>query len=179
MTDALVGDSQAQGLARALGRLLSLAFVDARPGWSTARLAGEPFEGALESDARRIVLLTGGNDAPLDVAALRGMIERARGARKVLVVVGPVFALTDDAERHDRARLDLRNALRGSGALWIDAYPLTRDLASSSSVHLTPARYETFARRLARRLRGRRARGELAGPLAVLLALGAAAASRR
>jgi len=179
MTDALVGDSQGQGLERALRRLLAIAFVDVRPGWTTARLAGEPFDGALESDASRIVVVTGGNDAPLDVSALRGMIERARAAGKALVVVGPVFALTDDAERHDRARLDLRNALRGSGAMWIDAYPLTRDLARSSSVHLTRAGYDTFARRLARRLRARGARGALAGPLVVLLALGAAAASRR
>lgn len=173
MGDALIGDSQAQGLERPLRRLLSIAFADPRPGWTTARIAGEPFDGALESGAGRIVLVTGGNDDPLDVPALRGMIERASSSGRALVVVGPVYALTDDAARHDRARAELRAALRGTRATWIDAYPLTRDLARPSNVHLTPAGYDAFARRLARRLRARGARGSIAGPLAVLLALAA------
>ncbi len=150
MTYALIGDSQGVGVQDELGRLLHVVFSDPKSGWTTGRIRREgPFERALASSASTIVLVTGGNDNPLDVTALRDMVALVERARKRLVVVGPVFALTDDAGRHDRARAQLKAAVSGTSARWVDAYPLTRDLASPANVHLTAARYRIYAGRLA------------------------------
>jgi uncharacterized membrane protein len=149
VTFALIGDSQGVGLEPGLRELLSIVFADPKVGWTTARIRRDgPFEGALRSSASTIILVTGGNDDPLDVTALRDMIASSRAAGKRLVVVGPVFALTDDAARHDRARTQLR-AATVAPAVFVDAYPMTRDLASTANVHLTATRYRTYARRLA------------------------------
>lgn len=159
-TFALIGDSQGVGVQDELSRLLPIVFADPKVGWTTARISGEPFDRALGSSADTILLMTGGNDSPVSADALLGMVERTRRARKRLIVVGPVFALTDDAARHDRARAQLQTilapAVRASPGVvrWVDAYPMTRDLASTANVHLTAARYRTYAARIANAVRG-------------------------
>jgi len=152
VTYALIGDSQGVGLELPLRRLLgrALVFADPKSGWTTGRIRRDgPFASALASPASTIVLVTGGNDNPLDRTALLDMGELARAAGKGFIVVGPTFALTDDAARHDRARADIEAALRRKpGVRFVDAYPMTRDLARPENVHLTAAGYGAYAGRL-------------------------------
>lgn len=153
MIDALIGDSQAAGLEAPLRARVQLAFAEPHVGWTTARVFGDPLAHALASGATRVIAVTGGNDDPLNVAAFADGVARARRAGKQLVIVGPVFAKTDDAARHDRARAALKAAARAADVRFIDAYPLTQDLARTSNVHLGPG-YPEYARRLAAALQG-------------------------
>lgn len=153
-TYALIGDSQGAGLEAPLRALVPIVFADPKVGWTTARIrSGGPFAGALASSADAILLVTGGNDDPLNATSLLDMVELARAAGKGLVVVGPVFAVTDDGPRHDRARAALQSTLRGKAARFVDAYPMTRDLARPENVHLTASGYQRYASRLAAGLR--------------------------
>lgn len=163
MTYALIGDSQADGLASPLARLLPIDFSEPHVGWTTAAIFGDPLTRALASSASTVLVVTGGNDDPLNATAFDNGITRARSFGKSVIIVGPVFALTDDAPRHDRARIALGNAAQRNGLRFIDAYPLTRDLANTSNVHLGPA-YPTYAQRLATVLSSS---GSGAGPFAI------------
>lgn len=153
-TYALIGDSQGQGLAAPLAAQLPVVFSEPHVGWTTGRVVGSPLDGALASSASTILMVTGGNDDPLNVGAFDGAVARIRRAGKSLVVVGPVFARTDDAPRHDAARSALSTAAARNGVPFIDAYPMTRDLASTANVHLTTAKYVTYAQRLAVAVKG-------------------------
>jgi len=167
VTYALIGDSQGVGVASSLASLLPVVFSEPHSGWTTARLVRDgPLERALASGADKLIVVTGGNDDPLSRAAFGELVSRARAARVELLVVGPVFARTDDAARHDAARAQLEAAARDAGVRFLDAYPLTRDLASTANVHLTATRYRTYAERIASAVRGA---GAIVG---VALALG-------
>lgn len=152
-TYALIGDSQGEGLRVPLAARLDVVFSDPHVGWTTARIFGVPLDGALTSGADVVLAVTGGNDDPLNDSVFDRAAARVRTAGKELVVVGPVFALTSDAARHGRARAALIAASARNGVRFVDAYPLTRDLASTTNVHLTPAKYATYAARLATALR--------------------------
>lgn len=153
MTYALIGDSQADGLAAPLARLLPIAFSEPHVGWTTASVFGTPLSNALASSADTILAVTGGNDDPLSASAFAAGAARARAAGKRLIVVGPVFAITSDAARHTAARAALVAAAARAGVPFVDAYPLTQDLARSTNVHLGPG-YPTYAARLAAALQG-------------------------
>jgi len=161
MTYALIGDSQADGLAVPLARMLPIDFSEPHVGWTTAAIFGDPLTRALASPASTVLVVTGGNDDPLNATAFDNGIVRARSFGKQIVIVGPVFALTSDAPRHDRARVALGNAAQRNGLRFVDAYPLTRDLANNSNVHLGP-RYPDYALRLAS---GLKSSGGGAGPI--------------
>lgn len=167
MTYALIGDSQADGLAVPLARLLPIDFSEPHVGWTTASIFGDPLTRALASQASTVLVVTGGNDDPLSASAFDNGVARARSFGKNVVIVGPVFALTSDAPRHDRARVALGNAAQRNGLRFIDAYPLTRDLANTSNVHLG-ARYPEYAQRLAAEVKGG---GSSVGAIAVGAAL--------
>lgn len=165
MTFALIGDSQADGLSAPLARLLPVVFSEPHVGWTTARVFGEPLERALASRASVVIAVVGGNDDPLSSSGFLAGADKARRAGKRLIVVGPVFALTDDAARHDRARTALTVSAQRAGVPFVDAYPLTRDLARPMNVHLGD-RYPQYAVRLATALAPRA--GWMAGALALL-----------
>jgi hypothetical protein len=171
MTYALIGDSQADGLAAPLARLLPIDFSEPHVGWTTAAVFGDPLTRALASSASTVLVVTGGNDDPLNTTTFDNGVARARSFGKSLIVVGPVFALTSDAARHDRARVALGNAAQRNGLRFVDAYPLTRDLARTSNVHLGPG-YPTYAQRLAAAVKGGSSGAGpiIAGALAVLVA---------
>jgi hypothetical protein len=173
---ALIGDSQGVGVSSSLPSLLTVAFMEPHVGWTTARIVRDgPLEHALASSADTVIIVTGGNDAPLSQAAFRELVERTHAAHKELLVVGPVFAkIPADAARHDAARAALRAAAVEAGVRFIDAYPLTRDLASTVNVHLTAARYRVYAQRLAA-LASPAAGGAGAGGVLAVLALAALA----
>lgn len=148
----LVGDSQAEGLEPHLRGWRAFPFR----GYSTARLKAElraiPF-----GRGDTVVLVTGGNDDP-ESSALPGTVRATaadvleRGAR--LVWVGPVFAkVAPDDRVHPRTAAIHRAALP-PGVRWIDAAPLTRDLARTTNVHLTSAGYRLYAQRLEAAMRG-------------------------
>lgn len=155
----LVGDSQAEGLApffRAAGWTVS----DHR-GYSTARLRDEvlPTLGLRAGDT--VVIVTGGNDDP-DNAALPEIVrttlarlEGAVGASGRVFWVGPVYAkVIPDANEHPRTAAIHRAQVVGkAGATWIDAQPLTRDLARTTNVHLDAAGYRSYAARLTSAMR--------------------------
>lgn len=152
-TYALIGDSQGVGLATPLSSLIPIAFSQPHVGWTTARIFGDPLDGALRSSADVVLVVTGGNDDPLNNAAFDTAAAKARRAGKQLIVVGPVFAKTSDAARHDAARAALIAAASRNAVRFVDAYPLTRDLASTTNVHLGGAGYRSYAARLATALR--------------------------
>lgn len=164
----LVGDSQAEGLGPHVP-----ASWRAFPfrGYSTARLKGElraiPF-----GRGDTVVLVTGGNDDP-DSSALPGTVRAtaadvlSRGA--ALIWVGPVHAkVQPDAQVHPRTAAIHRAALP-PGVRWIDAAPLTRDLARSTNVHLDRTGYRTYAARLEAAMRGSGSGLAYAGALALAL----------
>lgn len=153
LTYALIGDSQGEGLKVPLLTQLSLVFTEPHVGWTTGRIFGAPLDGALASSADVVLAVTGGNDDPLNNTAFDAAAARIRRAGKQLIVVGPVFAKTSDAARHDRARAALIAAAARNGVRFIDAYPLTTDLATTTNVHLGAAGYRTYASRLTTALR--------------------------
>ena len=170
----LIGDSQAEGLAPHLPGWRTFPFR----GYSTSRIKAElrtiPF-----GRGDTVVLVTGGNDDP-DSSALPGTVRATalnvleRGAR--LVWVGPVHAkVQPDAQVHPRTAAIHRAALP-PGVRWIDAAPLTRDLARSTNVHLDRAGYATYAQRLEAAMRS----SSSSAPVLIGLALlGAAIVTRR
>lgn len=170
----VLGDSQAEGLAPFL-RASGFTVIDRR-GWSTARLRGE-LGAILARRPELVVLVTGGNDdpdAPGYAELLRGIVAQVRASGAKLVVVGPVFAkVQPDAQVHPRTAAKIRAALAGTGATFIDAQPLTRDLARDSNVHLDRAGYAVYAARLERALRPG------SGALLGLALLGAALLTRK
>ena len=162
---ALIGDSQGVGLSDPLSALISVVSSGPVVGATTAGEVRDQLPAALQSTADTVLVVTGGNDDPLSPAAFARLVATTRAAGKGLVVVGPVYALTSDAPRHDAARAALAAAAAQAGVPFIDAYPLTRDLARTTNVHLGPG-YPTYAARLAAALRGG------GGGRAVVLALG-------
>jgi len=152
-TYALIGDSQGVGLEAPLATKVPILYSQPNVGWTTARIFGAPLEGAVGSSADVVLVVTGGNDDPLNNAAFDTAAAKVRRAGKQLIVVGPVFALTSDAARPDRARAALIAASARNSVRFIDAYPMTRDLATTANVHLGGAGYRTYAARLAAALR--------------------------
>jgi hypothetical protein len=152
----LVGDSQAEGLApffRAAG-----AAVSDHRGYSTRRLRDEVLPTLRIAPGDTVVVVTGGNDDP-DSAQLPEIVrstaerlERAVGSSGRVFWVGPVFArVLPDATVHPRTAAVHRAAVAGKARVsWIDAQPLTRDLARSTNVHLDAAGYREYAERLMR-----------------------------
>lgn len=150
----LIGDSQAEGLApffRAAGWR-----VHDHRGFSTRRLRDEvlPVAGIAPGDT--VVIVTGGNDDP-DSGALpevvRTTIERlqsAVGPTGRVFWVGPVAAkVMPDAAVHPRtAAVHRAQAVGKRRVTWIDAQPLTRDLARATNVHLDANGYRLYAQRL-------------------------------
>lgn len=172
----LVGDSQAEGLGPSF-RAKGWRTFPFR-GYSTSRIKAElraiPF-----GRGDTVVIVAGGNDDP-ESSALAGTVRAAaldvigRGAQ--LFWVGPVFAkVQPDAQVHPRTAEVHRAALPG-GVTWIDAQPLTRDLARSSNVHLDAAGYRVYAARLEAAMRSSSGSG-LA--LVAVVLLGAAVLTRR
>lgn len=179
MTTYLVGDSQAEGLGpyfRAKGWR-----VYDRRGYSTRRLRDEVLPSVPFGARDTVVLVTGGNDDP-DSASLPEVVRTTaalvtgRGAQ--LVWVGPVFAKAmPDAVVHPRtAELHRRNVAGKPGVTWIDAQPLTRDLARATNVHLDAAGYRLYAQRLEA---AARAGGGSSWALLAFAGLVAAVATRR
>lgn len=160
----MIGDSQADGLATPLATKLPVVFSEPHVGWTTASVFGAPLTNALASSAGTVLAVTGGNDDPLNTSAFDAGAARARAAGKRLIVVGPVFAVTSDRARHDAARTALMAAAARNGVAFLDAYPLTSDLARTTNVHLGPG-YPTYAARLAAALQGGGGLG-LAGAIA-------------
>lgn len=170
----VAGDSQAQGLLLdgALPRLLGEALVSRHPhpGWSTRRLRDEGMIGAALRElarapaTRRVLLVVaGGNDTPPTTATaqaryrelLLAVADDARNAGVELVWIGPVFArVSPDAAQHPLVANAQRAAFDGSSVRWIDAQPLTRDLARDDNVHLATADYGVFAERVKGQLEG-------------------------
>ncbi len=167
ITYALIGDSQSAGLERGLRVALSIAFAEPHVGWMTRRIVSEgPLANALASSADVVLLVTGGNDDPGTAlrAAIEALAVRTAAAGKKLIVVGPVFAKTADdvPARHDASRAAWIRALAAYPQVrWIDGYPLTRDLASTSNVHLTASKYLIYAQRLAAAVSARSSGGRL------------------
>lgn len=179
----LIGDSQAEGLAPSF-RAAGWRVYDRR-GFSTRRLRDEVLPTLPLRAGDTVLVVTGGNDDPDSPQlgeAVRTTAERllrAIGPSGRVFWVGPVAAkVLPDAVVHPRTAEVHRRALEGkTGLTWIDAQPLTRDLARSTNVHLDAAGYRTYATRIDAALRaGVSGRGGLA---LVGLALGLALLTRR
>lgn len=180
----LIGDSQAEGLApffRAAGWR-----VYDRRGFSTRRLRDEVLPTLPLRAGDTVVVVTGGNDdpdSPQLSEAVRTTAERllrAIGPSGRVFWVGPVAAkVLPDAVVHPRTAEVHRRALEGkTGLTWIDAQPLTRDLARSTNVHLDREGYRAYAARIDAALRaGVSGRGGIA--LVGLALVGLALITRR
>lgn len=175
----LIGDSQAEGLGPSF-RAKGWRVFDRR-GYSTRRLRDEVLPTLPLRADDVVVLVTGGNDDP-DSSALpevvRTTVERITRSGARLFWVGPVAAkVQPDAQVHPRTAAVHRANVSGKpNVTWIDAQPLTRDLARSSNVHLDAAGYRLYAQRLEAAMRSSSGSG-LA--LVALALLGAAVITRR
>ena len=152
-----VGDSQAEGLKPYL-EAQGIQTFDHR-GWSTRRLRDEALAEVLATNPDAILLITGGNDDPTastypEVVRSTATAFTSRGAK--LYWVGPVFArVSPDSGVHPQVATAMRNNLSGkSRVVFIDAQPLTRDLARTTNVHLTSEGYRTYAQRLLKTIGG-------------------------
>lgn len=147
----VIGDSQAEGLLPWLRRSgFATAGSSAHRGWSSTRLIE-----LVNSEGEPVVFVAGGNDTPNAgyPARVLGIASRLPAGS---VWVGPVAArVAPDATVHEQVAELQREALESTGVRWVDARPLTRDLANATNVHLTRANYERFAKRLEARIRGR------------------------
>lgn len=160
MTTILVGDSQAEGLALA-ARAMGWRVYDRR-GYSTRRLRDEVLPSVPIALGDTVVIVTGGNDDPESstlsevVRTTVERLQRAVGVTGKIYWVGPVAArVQPDAQVHPRTAAVHRAAVAGkSRTTWIDAQPLTRDLARSTNVHLDAAGYRIYAERLAKAMQG-------------------------
>ena len=155
MTTHLIGDSQAEGIAL---HLPTGWRAYAHRGYSTARLRDEVLPSVPIRAGDTVIFVTGGNDTPN--AALSDVVRSTaqriitKGAK--LIWVGPVFArVPPDDVVHPQVSEIMRRALVGkAGVAFIDAQAMTRDLATTSNVHLTSASYRTYAQRLERATKG-------------------------
>lgn len=156
MTYAIVGDSQAEGLAPAF-RERGILVRDFR-GYTTSRLIAEAQNLLLQNpNVTTLVVVSGGNDTPN--AAYADAVGRmydavVRFGGRELIWVGPVHAqVSPDSEVHPQVAQIQKTTLTGKPrARWINGADLTRDLSRPSNVHLTAANYRVFADRLASRL---------------------------
>jgi hypothetical protein len=147
---AVLGDSQGVGALPEIARELNVVHSNPQVGWTTRRTFNEALPAALASSATTIIVITGGNDEPGPGSrAVTDLVRAVRAAGKRAIIVGPVFAIHQpEAGAHDIVRGPLLAAARAAGAKAIDAYPLTRDLARASNVHLTTANYTIYGRRI-------------------------------
>ncbi len=169
---AVVGDSQGVGALPELSRELHVVYANPQVGWTTRRTFNEALPAALASSATTILVITGGNDTPGPGArAVTDLVNAVKAAGKRAIVVGPIYAIHEpEATNHAAVRGPLLAAARAAGAKAIDAFPLTRDLARASNVHLTTANYVIYGRRLVTAMKSSGWGGTLLGIGLALLA---------
>lgn len=184
MTFALIGDSQAEGLAPWLRRELGaqLVFVDARSGRPTS----EFIDTRLPAVDTLIVVL-GGNDTagPRYSATLELATDAFAQRARRIVWVGPshVDARLDreTAERHDATRAAQARILPRLGVTFLDPRVWQVGAAGEhgpDGVHFTRAAYELQAQALVRALEGGVPWGWIAVGVATAIGLGYAASQR-
>lgn len=187
MTFALIGDSQAEGLAPWLRRELGsdLVFVDARRGRPTSE-----FLDARIPQVDVLIAILGGNDTASSryPATLELTVDAFRARSRRIVWVGPsavdVHEDPETAERHDAARAAQARVLPRLGVEFLDPRAWQVGAAGEHApdgVHFTRAAYELQASAVLEALEGGLPWGWIAfgiGGVASAIGLGYALAQR-
>ncbi len=152
MRYALLGDSQGEGLAPHLRRLLGeqLVHVKVQHGISTQRALEDGFFTIPSVDV--VIVALGGNDNGSDSQAIatRTAYQQLRSRANRVVWVGPAHAARPDVDaRHLRSEAVQRRIIPTSE--WLSGRAFTRDLEHrNDNVHFTSESYGRWARAILR-----------------------------
>lgn len=160
---AIIGDSQAGGLEHPLRRELSskgqeVVHAAHLNGGSTRRIIDEGLlAGALGARPSLLIVAAGGNDTSSSTASWGELLTIARRAGVAVVWVGPPAAVHNevlDARRADISAAQRRFFATKTGVRWISGRETASGLPRADEVHLTPAGYAVWGRRLAGSIAG-------------------------